>query len=205
MAESAQIRALSIRNPDTANPPRHAVLVRITHWINTFGFLALVVSGAAILIAHPRLYWGETGAAGSRALIELPLPLNLDQSGWGRSLHFLSAWVCVLNGMIYALSGLLTRHFSAGMQQTYGVLQRLAYLGVVFLLFPSIVVTGLAMSPAVGAALPEIVGILGGHQSARTVHFFVANLLVLFLIVHVTMVYLAGFTIRMREMITGRL
>ena len=203
MAESAQVGVLAIRNPDAVNPPRHAVLVRITHWIHTFGFLALVASGAAILVAHPRLYWGETGAFGSPALIELPIPLNMDQSGWGRSLHFLGAWVCVLNGMVYALSGLLTRHFSARMQQTYNVLQRLAYLGVVFLLFPSIVVTGLAMSPAVGAALPAIVGVLGGHQSARTVHFFAANLLVLFLIVHVTMVGLTGFSARMRAMIAN--
>ncbi len=183
--------------------PRHSALVRVTHWVHTLGFFALLVSGAAILIAHPRLYWGETGAAGSPAWLELPLPLNMDQSGWGRSLHFLGAWVCVLNGAVYAASGLARRHFSGGMQQTYGVLQRLAYRGVVFVLFPSITVTGLAMSPAIGAAAPAIVGALGGHQSARTVHFFAANLLVLFLIGHVTMVVVSGFSDRMRAMIAG--
>src|SRR5712691_8604530 len=111
MAESAQVRVPAIRNRDAMNPPRHAALARITHWIHTLGFFALVVSGAAILVAHPRLYWGETGAFGSPALIDLPLPLNMDQSGWGRSLHFLAAWVCVLNGTVYALSGLVSGHF----------------------------------------------------------------------------------------------
>src|SRR5215831_16596314 len=91
--------------------PRHATALRITHWIHTVAFIGLLVSGVAILIAHPRLYWGETGAFGSPALIELPLPLNLDQSGWGRSLHFLAAWVCVLNGAVYVISGMLSRHF----------------------------------------------------------------------------------------------
>ena len=215
------------------NPPRHTVLVRITHWVNTLSFLALVASGAAILLAHPRLYWGETGAFGSPALIELPLPLNMDQSGWGRSLHFLAAWVCVLNGSVYVLSGLVSRHFRTNMlparvdvarrpilrqlsnallwrkpgeeeSMTYNVVQRLAYLAVVFVLFPLMIITGLAMSPAVMAAVPAIVEIFGGHQSARTVHFFVTNLLVMFLIVHVAMVYLAGFRSRMRAMITGR-
>src|SRR5215471_10582433 len=90
---------------------RHAALVRVTHWIHTMSFLALLISGTAILLAHPRLYWGETGGYGSPALIELPLPLNLDQSGWGRSLHFLAAWVCVGNGIVYVISGVVSRHF----------------------------------------------------------------------------------------------
>src|SRR5262245_25172750 len=87
--------------------PRHSLLVRITHWINAAAFLGLTVSGVAILLAHPRLYWGETGAFGGPALLDLPLPLNLDQSGWGRSLHFLSAWICVVNGAVYVSRGLL--------------------------------------------------------------------------------------------------
>ena len=66
------------------------------------------------------------------------------------------------------------------------------------------IVTGLAMSPAVTAALPFIVEVFGGHQSSRTIHFFASNLLVLFLIVHVAMVFLAGFGTLMRGMITGR-
>jgi thiosulfate reductase cytochrome b subunit len=194
MAESLQ---------STAVPLRHPVLVRVTHWIHTLAFVALAVSGVAILLAHPRLYWGETGGFGSPALFELPLPLDLDQSGWGRSLHFLSAWAAVLNGVIYAISGLKNRHFRT-QSQIYNPLQRSAYLTVVFLLFPLVIVSGLAMSPAIGAALPLLVGAFGGHQSARTVHFSASSLLLLFLLVHIAMVYRAGFRGRMREMITGR-
>src|SRR5262245_2695516 len=111
MAELAQVRALPEQNHLALTAPRHSFVVRVTHWVNFLAFLALLASGVAILIAHPRLYWGETGAFGSPALIELPLPLNLDQSGWGRSLHFLAAWVCVRNGTVYVLSGLLSEHF----------------------------------------------------------------------------------------------
>jgi thiosulfate reductase cytochrome b subunit len=87
--------------------------------------------------------------------------------------------------------------------QTYNVLQRLAYLAVVFLFFPLIILTGLAMSPAITSAVPSLVIIFGGQQSARTIHFFIANFLVLFLLVHIAMVCLAGFTKGVRAMITG--
>lgn len=226
-----QVRAES---SDALNASRHTALVRVTHWINTLAFLASLVSGVAILLAHPRLYWGETGAFGSPALIELPLPLNLDQSGWGRSLHFLAAWVCVLNGTVYVLAGLVFGHFRTEMMpagadlrwrvildkisnalhwrkpvkeesMAYNGLQRLTYLIVVFGLFPLIIVTGLAMSPAVGAVLPLMAGVFGGYQSSRTVHFFVTNLLVLFLFIHVAMICLAGFESRMRAMIIGHI
>jgi len=200
---------------DSAPNRRHTLLVRITHWIHTAGFLALVVSGAAILLAHPRLYWGESGGYPSPALVELPLPLNLDQSGWGRSLHFLAAWVCVFNGTLYVLSGIASRHFKNNLLPAkrpllnhdltaYNALQRLTYLTVIFFLFPLMIFTGLAMSPAVTSVLPILVDFFGGYQSSRTVHFFAAGLLILFLVVHVVMVYRAGFRIRMRAMITGR-
>lgn len=84
------------------------------------------------------------------------------------------------------------------------MLQRLTYLFVVFVLFPLVVWTGLAMSPAIASAIPAAVAVLGGQQSARTLHFFVSVFLVLFLLVHVVMVGLAGFRNRMRAMITGR-
>ena len=64
--------------------------------------------------------------------------------------------------------------------------------------------TGLAMSPAFTAAVPLAASALGGRQSARTIHFVVSNLLVVFLVVHVTMVVVSGFRSRMRAMITGR-
>jgi thiosulfate reductase cytochrome b subunit len=88
---------------------------------------------------------------------------------------------------------------------SYNALQRLAYVGVIFVLFPLVMWTGLALSPAFNSAIPFAVDVLGGRQSARTLHFFVSGFLVLFLVVHVTMVALGGFRSRMRGMITGRL
>ena len=60
------------------------------------------------------------------------------------------------------------------------------------------------MSPAIVSAIPAVVTLLGGQQSARTIHFFVTVLLVLFLVIHIGMVCLAGFRNRVRAMITGR-
>ena len=188
---------------------RHSLLVRITHWLTALSVAALLVSGVAILIAHPRLYWGETGSFETSSLIDLPLTLTYGHSGWGRYLHFLSAWAIVLTGLVYVVSGVLTRHFrrhllpgTAGASH-YDPLQRLAYLIVIFALFPLIVVTGLAMSPAVTSVVPWIATMFGGHQSARTIHFLAASAITLFVIGHVTMVVLAGFVVRVTAMITG--
>jgi len=153
-----------------------------------------------------------------------------DQNGWSRSLHFQAAWAAVLTGLVYALFSVWTGHFlkdlfparadwrwgsfwaviahslrRAPPQQahSYNVVQRIAYLGVVFVLFPLVIWTGLALSPAFDSAFPAAVNVLGGRQSARTLHFFVSGALLLFLVVHVTMVVLAGFKSRMRAMITG--
>ena len=87
---------------------------------------------------------------------------------------------------------------------SYNVLQRLSYLFVIFVLFPLVIWTGLALSPGFDSAFPATVNLLGGRQSARTLHFFITIALVLFLLVHVVMVWRAGFVNRMRAMITGR-
>ena len=150
-----------------------------------------------------------------------------DQNGWSRSLHFEAAWGLVLTGCWYLISGLVTGHFRKNLlparwswsevsatiashvrlrkpvDAEYNVVQRLAYLGAVFVLFPAMIWTGLAMSPAVVSALPFVVTVLGGQQSARTMHFFCTLGLVLFVLVHVGMVVLAGFRNRMGAMITG--
>jgi thiosulfate reductase cytochrome b subunit len=88
-------------------------------------------------------------------------------------------------------------------ETSYNVLQRTAYLVVIFIFFPLIIWTGLAMSPSFTAAFPWTAALLGGRQSARTIHFFVSWLLLFFLIVHVAMVAASGFRRRMRAMITG--
>lgn len=206
----------------------HTALVRFTHWATAASVAALLVSGVAILLAHPRLYWGETGALGGPSLIDLPLPMLLTgQSGWGRSLHFLAAWVSVATGAVYVAASLRSGHLrrdllpSAGdvrgalahvrphaprgdADLAYNPAQRLAYFGVVMLLFPVVIWTGLAMSPAVTSVAPFLVNVVGGQQSARTIHFAAACAVVLFLVGHVAMVALSGFRVRMRGMISGR-
>jgi len=238
MAEAVSVPALTVASSASATSQRHSALVRITHWVNAISFICLLASGIAILLAHPRLYWGETGAVGGPSLIDLPLPFVLDISvvnlrGPGRYLHFLSAWVCVLTGLFYIVSGVITRHFWREFLPlksqlawkslahtisnhlhfrrppeeealSYNVLQRLAYFTVVFILFPLMIWTGLAMSPALSSVLPWLRTVFGGQQSARTIHFFLAVSLVLFLLVHIAMVIRAGFRARMRAMITGQ-
>jgi thiosulfate reductase cytochrome b subunit len=156
-----------------------------------------------------------------------------DQNGWSRALHFQSAWALLLTGLVYGIYILGTGHlrkdlFPAPAQRTwrafwqviakylrrappdeaeahsYNAVQRAAYLAVIFILFPLVIWTGLALSPAFDAAVPVAVNALGGRQSARTLHFLVTGSLILFLLAHVTMVSLAGFKSRMRAMITGR-
>ena len=232
MAESAYAPRLAVQQ---SKSPRHSAAVRITHWLTALSFFGLLVSGLAILLAHPRLYWGETGAVGTPSLLNLPLPFvrDIPIRGPGRYLHFLSAWVCVLVGLFYVVSGLISGHFwknlvptrrSLRSEQifrvvsshlklkrptdedalTYNVLQRFTYLSVVFVLLPSIIWTGLAMSPAITSVFPWLATVLGGQQSARTIHFFLAIVLVLFFLVHIAMIYVAGFVDRVRAMITGQ-
>jgi thiosulfate reductase cytochrome b subunit len=228
-ADSAYLPRLAARISDIRDAPRHSAVIRITHWTNTLSFVGLLVSGVAILLAHPRFYWGETGAVGTPSLLDLPLPfMKGGPSGWGRNLHFLTAWVCVINGAVYLLSGIFAQHFrknllpakadlawksiwravskrpGAETSLAYNPVQRLTYLGVVFFLFPLIIWTGLAMSPAVVSVFPALVTVLGGQESARTIHFFAADFLVLFLVVHIVMVCLAGFKSRVWAMIMGQ-
>jgi thiosulfate reductase cytochrome b subunit len=74
---------------------------------------------------------------------------------------------------------------------------------VFFVLFPLIILTGLTMSPGMDAAWPWLLDIFGGRQTARTIHFIVMVLLVLFFVVHIVMVVLAGPVNELRSMITG--
>jgi len=119
----------------------HARWVRVTHWILSASVLTLAFSGFVILMAHPRLYWGDAGNDLTPALIELPISRNFrhggwadrtsisendpgvisasrtfdtfNQNGWGRSLHFFAAWGLVLVGSVYLIAGILGGHFQA--------------------------------------------------------------------------------------------
>jgi thiosulfate reductase cytochrome b subunit len=200
--------------------PRHHAVVRATHWITTLAFLALLVTGGEILLSHPRFYWGETGNALSPPLFKLPLPASRatvptgyhyvlpDQNGWSRYLHFQSAWLAVLTGLLYVAFGVWKGHFRRHLlphrDSPYNPLQRITYLLVIFVLFPLVIWTGLAMSPGIASAIPAAVTTLGGQQSARTIHFFVTILLILFLLVHLVKIWLAGFRKLVGPMITGR-
>lgn len=223
-------------------------------------FVTLAFSGFVILMAHPRLYWGEVGNDLTPALIELPISRNyrhggwenstaffqdtnspvsanrtyniFNKNGWGRSLHFLMAWFLVLIGLVYLLAGIFTGHFhrhivprpselgtrllwrdlrdharlrirAATGGPHYGLLQKCSYFAVVFLALPLVVITGLAMSPAITAAYPFLVQMFGGFQSARTIHFFSFVVLMLFVLVHILMVIRSGFTRQMRAMTVG--
>jgi thiosulfate reductase cytochrome b subunit len=212
-----------------ANPARHTSIVRVTHWVTTLCVLALLVTGVEIIISHPRFYWGENGNSLTPALFSFPIPASRatvptgygyvlpDQNGWSRYLHFEAAWLLVLTGLLYVIVGVFNGHFRKNLVPeisqpvepvedtawSYNPLQRLAYLAVIFVLVPLVIWTGLAMSPAFVSAVPSTVTLLGGRQTARTLHFFVSVAIFVFLLVHVVMVWRAGFTRRVAAMITG--
>jgi len=85
---------------------------------------------------------------------------------------------------------------------SYNILQKVSYLGV-FVMLVVVALTGLTMSPAMDAIWPWLLDLFGGRQSARSIHFIAAVLLVLFFIVHLLMVLLAGPFNEIRSMITG--
>lgn len=164
----------------------------------------------------------------------IPGWLMLPSERWlsmARRWHFFFAWVLVLNGLCYLAYSIATRHLARDLAPTgaelrgigrsfvdhvllrhpvgedakrYNVLQKLAYLGVIFVLVPLAVVMGLAMSPSLDAVVTGWVDLVGGRQSARTLHFVAAGLLVAFVLVHVFAMIVSGFWNHLRSMITGR-
>jgi thiosulfate reductase cytochrome b subunit len=152
--------------------------------------------------------------------------------GTGRRWHFFLAWLFVVNGLVYLGYGAASGHFKRDIALTreeirprhivqdiwdhvrlkhptgeaakrYNSLQKMAYLAVIFLFLPLMVLTGLTMSPGVDAALPVLLDIFGGRQSARTIHFLAASGVVAFVVVHVFEVFIAGVWNELRSMITG--
>jgi thiosulfate reductase cytochrome b subunit len=160
--------------------------------------------------------------------------LTIPGSRWlsmARRWHFFFAWVFVINGLAYLGYSVASRHLARDLApdrtdwrsigrsivdhlrfkhptgeaaKRYNVLQKLAYLSVIFVLLPLVVLMGWAMSPWLDALLPGWVDIVGGRQAARTIHFIVAWLIVAFVLIHVFEVIVSGFWNHLRSMITGR-
>ena len=149
----------------------------------------------------------------------------------GRAWHFFFAWILVINGALYVLLGILSGHLRRDLWPThldlrrlghtfveharlrfpkgdearrYNGIQKLAYLFIVFIVGPLIVLTGLTMSPTLDAGWPWLLVIFGGRQSARTIHFICAMTLLAFFLVHIAMVVLSGPWNNLRSMISGR-
>jgi thiosulfate reductase cytochrome b subunit len=150
-----------------------------------------------------------------------------------RNFHFFFAWVLVINGLVYLLYSLISGHVRRDLLPTaaelapsniahdvvqhaklkfpkgedakrYHILQKLAYGGVIFILIPGMIFTGLGMSPGIDAAWPALIDVAGGRPSARSLHWIFANLILAFIIVHLLMVMLAGPLNEIRSMITGK-
>jgi thiosulfate reductase cytochrome b subunit len=148
-----------------------------------------------------------------------------------RAWHFFFAWIFVLNGIAFVLYSIFSRHLARDLVPTgndlkdigasikdhllfrhptgeavkrYNVLQKFAYLIVIFVLLPLVILMGLAMSPWLNSLWPGWVDIFGGRQAARTIHFVAAWLLVAFVLVHVFEVIITGLWNNLRSMITGR-
>lgn len=173
---------------------------------------------AAFRLADWGLSWERAGELGDRR--------------WGRNYHYLYAWVFVINGFIYVGWNLWRRHFrsnvlparddlsgarigaelrdrfrlrqSAHEAGQYSALQKISYSALIFVVVPSLILTGLAQMPAFTAIAPWMIDLMGGRQTARTLHVLGMLVLLLFLVVHVVEVFMTGFLNQVRAMITGR-
>lgn len=187
--------------------------------INTTGVLGRWIDRRGVVVRRAFPYWAT-----------IPSSYNLAA---GRRWHLAFAWLLALGLPFFWSVSLLNGHvqrdlaprrdelsprhiwddikdharlrFPTGQAALrYNILQKLSYVGVVFLVLPLLVLTGLTMSPAVDTAWPWLPDLFGGRQSARSIHFILATLTTLFILVHLVMVVLAGPINEVRSMITGR-
>jgi thiosulfate reductase cytochrome b subunit len=190
----------------------HPLVVRITHWINAFAVLVLVLSGWRIYNAAP--------------LFPFRIPSELTLGGWlagALQWHFAAMWLLALNGLAYLVYGMVAGHFRRKLLpispravmhdvleafrgrlshddlSVYNAAQRAAYLTLIVALV-LLALSGLAIWKPV--QLQELAALMGGYEGARIVHFVCMALVVLVVIVHVAMVALVPRTLP--AMITGK-
>lgn len=252
---------------------RHRLGTRIWHWVNAVAVFVLLMSGAMIFNAHPRLYWGQYGANFDSAWLEIgadghggyvklgdrrfdtdgvlgrweakdgqvhtgafpdwatiPSGYNLAHA---RRWHFTFALVFAFGLLFFLLASLFNRHIRKDLvlkrgeiaprhlwgdviqhlklrfhdpdnPDAFNTLQKLSYIAVIFVLIPLMIFTGLTLSPGMDAAWPWLLDLFGGRQSARSIHFIAAALILLFILVHLVLVLLDRPIDGIRSMITGR-
>jgi len=207
----APVLAMTARLDDGGEPVGETTILGAT--FDTTGFLGLSTTA------------GRQEARGFPAWLTVPSYRDL---ATGRRWHFFFAWVFVINGLVYLVASLVNRHVTRDLipgwrdlrglgrsiveharlrfhhTREYNVLQKLTYAGLIFVVLPLVVLTGLTMSPGMDAAFPWLVEVFGGRQTARTIHFVCATLIVLFIFVHLVMVLISGVGNNLRSIITGR-
>ena len=199
-----------------------AVVVLIMSGLNILAAHPHLYWGLRSTFADP---WISTPTVPNWLLI--PQGRNLAEA---RHWHFLFAWVFVLNGLTYLAVGLISRRFKRRLwpsrsdlggfwasvkeharfhfpkdeeARRYNVIQKLTYLAMVLVVLPMMLVTGLSMSPGFNAVGGILLELMGGRQSARTLHFISAGMIVGFILIHVGLVIWTGLINNMRAMITG--
>jgi thiosulfate reductase cytochrome b subunit len=188
--------------------------------------------GITMVAGHTFDTTGVLGLSGERSR-GFPSWATLPSAQWlamGRRWHLFFAWIFVINGLMFGVYALLKGHFwrnlfphwrdlqnigktlldhllfrhpSGEEAKHYNVLQKIAYTGVIFGLGPLIVLTGLAMSPAIDAAFPGLLTLFGGRQSARTIHFLACFAFIGFIVIHLFQVIVTGLWNNLRSMVTG--
>lgn len=193
--------------------------------------------GSTTIFGHSFDTTGVLGVSAVNGVITsraFPSWMTIPDIKWlalARLWHFFFAWLFVINGVMYVVYSIISRHLARDLTPTkkdwrgigqsikdhikfkhpkgeaakhYNILQKLAYLIVIFVLLPMLILMGLAMSPMSDSIITGWVDIVGGRQSARTLHFLAAFSLVAFIFIHVFEVIISGLWNNMRSMITGR-
>lgn len=170
---------------------------------------------------------GRPGYESARAFPSWATIPSYYDLGTARVVHFFFAWILSVTLLVWLAASLLNGHLRGDLwprakdfrrlprdvadharlrfhrARGYNSLQKLAYGGVLFVLLPLMILTGLAMSPSMNAVLPFLPEVFGGRQTARTIHFTIMLLLVLFFLVHILMILAAGPVNELRSIITG--